>query len=66
MSRGSELRFFTPLRSVQNDTDGLRKVSRRGRGKRSEGRDRFNILLILIGTLWATIVAGFIALFTQL
>lgn len=33
---------------------------------RAEMNSRFNILLILIGTLWATTVGGFIALFTRL
>ena len=33
---------------------------------RTETNSRFNILLILIGTLWATTVGGFIALFTRL
>ena len=33
---------------------------------RADLNSRFNILLVLIGALWATTVAGFIALFTRL
>ena len=33
---------------------------------RSEANTRFNIMLVLIGGVWATMVGGFIALFTML
>lgn len=33
---------------------------------RAEMNSRFNIFLVLLGTLWATTVGGFIALFTRL
>ncbi len=33
---------------------------------RAEMNSRFNILLVLVGTLWATTVGGFIALFTRI
>lgn len=36
------------------------------RSLRAEMNSRFNILLVLIGTLWATTVGGFIALFARL
>ena len=33
---------------------------------RAEMNGRFNVLLVLLGTLWATTVGGFIALFTRI
>ncbi len=33
---------------------------------RAEMNSRFNVLLVLLGTLWATTVGGFIALFTRI
>ena len=33
---------------------------------RSEMNSRFNAMLLLIGGVWATVVGGFIALFTRL
>ena len=35
-------------------------------GLRAEMNSRFNIFLVLLGTLWATTVGGFIALFTRI
>ena len=33
---------------------------------RTEMNSRFNVLLVLLGTSWATMVGGFIALFTRI
>ncbi|MDE2837896.1 MAG: hypothetical protein OXL97_10395 [Chloroflexota bacterium] len=46
---------------------GLRSEMNEGQAAlRGEMNSRFNVLLVLLGTLWATTVGGFIALFTRL
>ena len=53
-----------------NLREGIRQVDTNLRAEvgalRSDMNARFNILLVLIGGVWATMAGGFIALFTQL
>ena len=53
-------------RLAQSQDAFREEVREEVRSLRSEMNSRFNILLLLIGGVWATTVGGFIALFTRL
>ena len=53
--------------ALRAETDARFNELARGQDAlRSEANTRFNIMLVLIGGVWATMVGGFIALFTML
>ena len=70
----TDARFNDLAQAVREGDAALRtemneRINELARGQdalRSEANTRFNIMLVLIGGVWATMVGGFIALFTML
>ena len=47
-------------------SERLNELARGLSDLRSDMNSRFNVMLVLLGGVWATVVAGFIALFARL
>ena len=55
------------IQGLREDMEGLRTDTRADMSSlRAEVNSRFNNLYLLLGGMWATIIAGFVAIFLRL